>query len=198
MSTADPDRRRILLSAFRMPQAQTIVGRKSSITNAFVNAIIPIIQPTVEEIEQALSVLGIDPLDMRCIYCGNAYTEWDHLRPLVINQRPTGFISEIANLVPSCGKCNQSKGNSEWRVWICGAAKYSPGGRRIDVTDRVRRLEAYEQWRSPTQIDFPTVLGEELWTKYWNWHAQIIAEMRLCQNFATTLSTQIAEHLRKP
>ena len=42
----------------------------------------------------------------------------DHLRPLVKDKEPTGYISEIHNLVPSCGKCNQSKGNKEWKAWM--------------------------------------------------------------------------------
>jgi hypothetical protein len=51
---------------------------------------------------------------------------WDHLRPLVKNKLPTGYISEIRNLVPSCGPCNQSKGASDWRAWMRGKARGSP------------------------------------------------------------------------
>ncbi|MCY2924087.1 MAG: HNH endonuclease, partial [Planctomycetota bacterium] len=80
------------------------------------NSIIPVIPPSQEEVLAALGILGIDPEDLRCAYCGDRASEWDHLRPLVVNRRPTGFISEIANLVPSCGKCNQSKGNQNWRA----------------------------------------------------------------------------------
>src|SRR5260370_29886624 len=107
--------RKLLLAAFQMPAVATLVSRKSSITNAFVNTLIPQIIPSLEEIEQALKILGMDLVDVRCAYCGDKMTEWDHLRPLVVKQRPTGYISEIANLVPACGKCNQSKGNSSWR-----------------------------------------------------------------------------------
>ena len=39
---------------FRMPTPVKITGRTSSITNAFVNGIIPVIEPTEEEIESAL------------------------------------------------------------------------------------------------------------------------------------------------
>ncbi|MFL6304101.1 MAG: HNH endonuclease [Candidatus Sulfotelmatobacter sp.] len=60
---------------------------------------------------EALRILHIDPSDIRCAYCGNKSTEWDHLRPIITNQEPTGYITEISDLVPRCGKCNQSKGN---------------------------------------------------------------------------------------
>src|ERR1041385_4266050 len=130
-SPLDDARRAVLVKAFWMPSVQTMVSRKSSITNAFVNAVIPTNEPSVEEIDEALFILGLDPLDLRCAYCGDAATEWDHLRALVLNRRPTGFISEIANLVPSCGKCNQSKGNKPWRMWMLSKAKRSPSGRGL-------------------------------------------------------------------
>src|SRR4051812_20391359 len=103
MTTTDEMRRKLLQDAFQMPSVQTMVSRKSSITNAFVNAVIPVVKPTHDEIEQAFQILGIDPNNPRCAYCGDRASEWDHLRPLVQNRRPTGYISEIANLVPSCG-----------------------------------------------------------------------------------------------
>jgi hypothetical protein len=192
----DDNRRRLLLAAFSMPTPQSILNRKSSITNAFVNAIIPVISPTAEEIEQALDILGLDPADLRCSYCGDQATEWDHLRPLVLNQRPTGYISEIANLVPACGKCNQSKGNKEWRIWMQSPARRSPTGRGIDVTARLMRLDAYERWRTPTRIHFEGVVGTDEWTKYWALFKAITDEMRECQEFANTLRARIAAAAR--
>src|ERR1700677_3203099 len=117
MTSAD-DMQRKLADAFQMPSFQTMVSRKSSITNAFVNSVIPSLMPSTGEIEQALRILRMGHDDVRCAYCGDKSTEWDHLRPLVVKRRPTGFISEIANLVPACGKCNQSKGNKPWQTWI--------------------------------------------------------------------------------
>src|SRR5205814_8291171 len=101
-----------------MPTVMKITGRSSSITNAFVGAIIPAVLPSEAEIREALAVRNMSPESVSCAYCGGRYTEWDHLRPLVIQRKPTGFISEIANLVPSYGTCNQSKGKREWREWI--------------------------------------------------------------------------------
>jgi hypothetical protein len=85
------------------------------------------------------------------------------LAAIVVKQRPTGYISEIANLVPACGKCNQSKGNSPWRKWMLSTtAKHSPTARRkTDVADRIQRLESYETWRSPTKIDIEAIIGKE-------------------------------------
>lgn len=189
--------RAILLEAFWMPSVQTMVSRKSSITNAFVNAVIPTVAPSAEEIAEALSILGLDPLALHCAYCGNPASEWDHLRPLVLNRRPTGYISEIANLVPSCGKCNQSKGNKPWQTWMRSAAKHSPSGRKIaDVEERCSRLESYEAWRTPTKIDFEKILGEDDWRTYWQMWDEVMTKLEQCQKQADSLRTRILERLR--
>src|SRR5688500_18896923 len=114
----DAARQKALLLCFRLPPAQTMVARTSSITNAFVSALIPPIAPLLEEVDEALTILDLDPFQLSCAYCGRPYDTWDHLRPLVTDRRPTGYITEIANLVPSCNGCNSSKGKSYWKTWI--------------------------------------------------------------------------------
>ena len=190
-------RRRLLLDAFWMPSVQTMVSRKSSITNAFVNALLPISQPTLEEIEQALQILKMEPSDLRCSYCGDKASEWDHLRPIVVKMRPTGYISEIANLVPSSGKCNQSKRNEYWKDWMLGSADLSPSARGVaNVEELIARLDAYERWKSPTKIDFEKVMGKETWEKYWSMWEKVNAELRECQNFADSLRALISEGIK--
>ena len=135
----DEAKPRFLVKAFRMPSPATLQTRIPTINNAFVGAIIPLIQPTPEEIAEAIAILGTSVDDLRCAYCGNPATEWDYLRPLVVKGRPTGYVSEIANLVPACNsKCNSSKGNKPWRTWMLGKAAHSPATRGIpDLHERV-------------------------------------------------------------
>lgn len=187
---------RTVKDAFWMPCVQTMVSRKSSITNAFVCAIIPTIDPSVDEIENALSILGMDATNVGCAYCGDKATEWDHLRPLVLKRRPTGFVSEIGNLVPCCGKCNQSKGNKPWRDWMKSKARLSPAGRGVpDIESRFARLEEYERWRLPTKVDFAALLGNERWAEYWILCEDVIAELRTCQGVAEQLRAVIEKSL---
>ena len=118
-------RRKVLASAFKMPSVPTMVSRKSSITNAFVNSVIPAIpaKPSRTSSKPSPYSAWSRPMyDVRI--AAIKATEWDHMRPLVLNHRPTGYISEIANLVPACGKCNQSKGNQPWRDWMLSSAKH--------------------------------------------------------------------------
>jgi hypothetical protein len=177
---------------FTMPNAVRISGRSSSITNSFVNGIIPVVPPTVEQIDEALRILGMQHAVV-CSYCGDTATEWDHLRPLVVDKLPTGYISEIHNLVPACGKCNQSKGNKPWRQWMYGSAKLSPRTRRVaGLEERADRLTAYENWEVPTRIDFPMVVGDELWEEHWRNHEAILRLMRDAEATVELIRSRVA------
>ena len=169
----------------RLPVATTVAGRSSSLTNAFINAILPVIQPTEAEELEAVRILEMDPSDIRCAYCGDNSTEWDHFRPIITNQKPTGYVTEIGNLVPSCSKCNQSKGASDWRTWMTGSARQSPHTRGVpDLDDRVARLDNYSRWREPTRINFEVIVGPELWERHRkNWQ-DVLALLKTSQALA--------------
>lgn len=177
---------------FSMPKSVKITGRTSGITNAFVNGIIPSIYPSDEEIREALTILGMNEKHVCCAYCGGALIEWDHLRPLVRGKRPTGYISEIANLVPACGKCNQSKGNKHWRDWMLSDAKLSPKSRNIaHLPEKIKRLEAYEQWKTVEPIDFEALVGTEIWQQHWENCVQLHAKMVECQVYSNKVKRLI-------
>ena len=181
------------LPLFRMPRQMKITGRSSSITNAFINSIIPVIEPTGSQVKQALRILGMTAENIQCTYCGSSSTEWDHLRPLVLNKKPTGYISEIYNLIPACGKCNQSKGNKSWSDWMVSDAKLSPKSRGIkDIDIRLKRLADYEAWKQPTIVDFEAVIGKEKWEQHWdNWEL-VQNTMKQAQVLATEINKSMA------
>ena len=181
------------LSVFKMPPPGKITGRTSSITNSFVTSILPVVEPTAEELVEALAVLGMTPETVVCAYCGDTKSEWDHLRPLVVGKQPTGYISEICNLVPSCGKCNQSKGNKPWLQWISSTAPRAPTARGVPGVDqRIERLHAYERWRQPVRLDFASVIGDESWKRHWEHCAQLHDLMRESQAHADSLRSAMA------
>jgi len=156
-----------------MPKTVKIKGRSSSITNSFINGIIPCFSPSDLDVNKAIEILALDRETLACVYCGDNATEWDHFRPLVLGKRPTGYISEIKNLVPACGKCNQSKGNKNWKEWIESSAKLSPKTRGInDIDAKIIRLEQYELWGEEfpkiTKLDFEKLVGKDLWEKHWS------------------------------
>lgn len=187
------DQGRRARSVFRMPSVQTMKSRKTSITNAFVSAIVPVVRPTDNDILEALTILGMTPESVECIYCGDKCNAWDHLRPIVVGRRPTGYISEIANLVPACQPCNSSKGNHSWKQWMLGDAPQSPKRRGVlGLDDRAARLEAYERWRTPTLVNFEVILGRETYEDYWRELDRVIAELERSQAMAETLRQTVA------
>ena len=180
------------LALFKMPTPMKITGRSSSITNAFINSIIPVIPPTEEQVKEALSILEMTPNIFSCSYCGASASEWDHLRPLVENKKPTGYISEIHNLVPACGKCNQSKGNKPWRKWMFSDAALSPKTKGVaDIEQRAKRLEAYENWCPPTKLDFAAIVGNEVWQKHQHNLEQVQQLMRQSQELAEQIKRTV-------
>lgn len=182
-------------SLFKMPNSVKITGRSSSITNAFVNGIVPCIHPTAEEIKQVLQILGMHD-SIRCSYCGGNYSEWDHFRPLVQNRRPTGYITEINNLVPSCGKCNQSKGNSYWKDWILSDARLSPKTRNVDhLGIIITRLEKYEIWSRPVKVNFEELVGENVWNEHWENWKRLLKMMKKSQILSDQIKATIEERI---
>ncbi|WP_317416724.1 HNH endonuclease [Thermophilibacter provencensis] len=152
--------------------------------------------PSDEEIALALEALGMDALDVRCAYCGDPATEWDHLNAIVLGKRPTGYISEIHNLVPACGKCNQSKGNKPWRSWMFGPSPLSPASRGVgDIEERAEKIADYERRFPPVRIDFEAVVNGDLWKAYWDAHRDLIERMMRCEELATAVRAEISSQV---
>lgn len=177
---------------FNMPNPVTIMGRSSSITNSFVNGIIPSIEPSEEEIKEALTVLEQNEEDVRCVYCGDKKTEWDHLHPLIINKKHTSYITEISNLVPACGKCNQSKGNSDWKEWMVSSAEKSPKTRGVpDLEKRIKTIEKYDNYFKKRLVNLEELAGKELWEKYQRAYDSIIFNMESAQKIMDEIKQKI-------
>ncbi|MCL2756077.1 MAG: HNH endonuclease [Firmicutes bacterium] len=188
------------LQAFRMPSVMDIKGRTSSITNAFVLGVIPFIKPTEQEIKQILDILGMTPENIFCAYCGKHYALWDHFRPVVRDKKPTGYISEIWNLIPCCNECNSSKGNKDWRAWINGTALKSPRMKNtMGLENRIEKLNIYEQHTNDrvSWLDFSKIVDSIKWQEYWDNHEELLAEMRQSQLLSNDIKNDIALYIKR-
>ena len=116
---------------YQPPGGESIGARASGMRSAFVRSLIPNIPPSELELGDAFSLLNLNEDDLRCVYCGDPSTEWDHFYPVMRNGQPTGYLTRIQNLVPACGKCNQSKGNRNWKDWMTSDAPLSPTTRGV-------------------------------------------------------------------
>ena len=157
-----------------MTKRPRITGRRTSLAHAFVHAIIPRhVNPN--EQKRLFELADINPGE--CVYCGTAATDSDHFRALVKAGRPSGHFHTSDNLVPSCGRCNQSKGAAEWRKWMTGNAPGSPTRRGVtDVAHRIERLSVFESEAKKAISSTATLretAGSELWDAYWEKLEQI-------------------------
>ena len=173
-----------------------ITSRTSSITNSFVQAIIPSFPPTPQERHEALGILGMSDEKIECVYCGAAPTDWDHLRPLVRGKRPTGYIDEMRNLVPSCNRCNQSKSGHDWKKWMLSAAVGSPTTRMVaDIAKRIDRLEKFVAWGNVEPLPLRELAGEDRWEAYWKHLSAIEQAMFAAQREADDVKAAIRQAL---
>lgn len=131
-----------------------------------------------------------------CAYCGGPKSEWDHFRAIVSDRKPTGYTTEIANLVPSCGKCNQSKGNKPWLDWIKSNAKQSPLRRNVpDLDERIQRLKKYEGWRTPIKLDYSAILGIDNWNRHLSNLESVIEFLKEAEAHAMMCRRRVEHHL---
>lgn len=171
-----------------LPKKVRIMGRLSSVTNSFFNGIIPWIEPTEDEIMRHLEVLDMSE-SAKCVYCGKENHTWDHLNPLIRDRFATGYITEINNLVPACGKCNSSKGNKNWREFI----EYLKENGRIDeqqflIAEKV--IEKYEAEFNPIKLN---IKDSPRMSEYLQFLYQIEETMK----GATEIEKFIEDELRK-
>ena len=63
------------------------------------------------------------------------------------------------------------------------ASPPSPTSRKIPMSrPELAGLEAFEKWRKPTFIDFPTIVGRIAWNNYWSLWQRINDDLKACQN----------------
>ncbi|MFA5161249.1 MAG: HNH endonuclease [Elusimicrobiales bacterium] len=177
---------------FRMPTKPSIIGRSSSMTNAFIAAVMPYIVPTDVEVRDVLQRLGMDERNIHCAYCGGKHTEWDHLKPFVENRKPTGYYTCIRNLVPACGKCNQSKGNKNWHEWMRKKHSATEG-----FEGRFHRLEEYERWGQISPLPIEKILDAKIWDAYFSQCNKIVEAMKAAQDEADKLAPLISKYAEK-
>ena len=182
----------------KIPKTSKITSRSSSITNAFIQAILPTKAWTEAEEAEALSILGMKRPNLFCAYCGAETSEWDHLFPLVRNKRPTGFIHEIRNLVPSCGKCNHSKSGKDWQVWFRSPNGKSPTSRGVlDRDERFTRLENFVSWGSLLPVSFEELIDARELDNYWIVLKRLQDDMISAQRIADRLKPMLQDSVTR-
>ena len=126
------------------PGKSNIKKRFSTITSEFARAKAPYLEPNAEALVSRLKKFS--KLGGKCAYCGDKQTEWDHLHPMVKSAGWTGYFTEINNLIPACSKCNQSRGNKDYKSWMLGKTPGSPSiRRRLNKSEICRRIKIIQR-----------------------------------------------------
>lgn len=106
------------IAGLKYPASDKIKNRTSTIARSMACTLDSRIPCSDEQERRWLEILNQKQDNLTCVYCGNKATHLDHLYPLISDIYPTGWSSEPGNLVPCCGKCNQSKGNQDWEEYM--------------------------------------------------------------------------------
>lgn len=148
------------ISGLKYPASDNVKSRTSTIARAMASTLAPRIPCSSEMEEEWLRIFGSDDGDLKCAYCGAKATHLDHLHPLIVDTRPTGFGTEPGNLVPCCNSCNQKKRNMEWKEYMNNYCNYE------GKEERKKKIEELEE--SPLKAIPNERFKEEGFCKDWD------------------------------
>ena len=181
---------------YQMPAKANLRGRSSTISNAFAISITPYITPNESEVNDSYKALQIE--EGQCAYCLKEGNGKDHLKPLVRNGMPTGYITSIENLIPTCSACNSSKGAKEFKLWYLSEQNVTrlknKGLDDSTINERYRIICAYEE-KTKGPIDYEEIVGKELWDEYKRRKSDLINKLNEEQEFCDKLNKIIMDKL---
>ena len=183
---------------YKMPTKSDLKSRSSTISNAFAISITPYIRPTDEELKEYYSQLKIE--EGQCAYCLGVGNGRDHLKPLVSNRKPTGYITDIHNLVPCCQRCNSSKGSKSFQEWYKSSDNVNRlkkmGLTEEKIDERYKVICSFEE-KIPARIDYKSIVGDKLWKDYIKRRNKMLEELKDNQKFCDELNKKVMRALKQ-
>jgi hypothetical protein len=184
------------------PGKSTITGRDSTIRSQFIRAKAPYLAPCEAELAKRLKDFNNEG-EALCAYCGGEQTEWDHLFSMVMDKAWTGYFTEINNLIPACGKCNQSRGNKDFQLWMLTQTPNSPRIRAklsdSEIRERINviQLSIINKPAKPINLPSTETWVGELEEKYNDQLNDIIQLFKVAQVTANILQSYYQEIAEK-
>jgi len=81
---------------------------------------------------------------------------------------------------------------------LSATAKHSPTRLKLaDIGERMNRLERFEAWRTPIQIDYATVFGAEKWAQHMKYLEDVLQLMARAESDAEHLRKLVESHLNR-
>ncbi|HEL1982245.1 TPA: HNH endonuclease [Streptococcus suis] len=176
-------------------------GRSSSVTNAFFNNIVPFRgEPTPAEYDNVKRIVGTynGTDQFLCGYCGKSVaTSWDHIYPLIKKKGPTGYIHELANLIPACQSCNSSKGNKDWCEFFETSKKFK-GLSEEEKENRKKVIRQYIKFfGDPYKCNIDKLKKTEDYQEYLKLHNQIHELLKEATKLSDKISEELQEQFKK-
>ena len=182
---------------FKLPTKANLKGRSSTISNAFAISITPYIYPTSAAITDFYDLLAIE--EGQCAYCLGDANAMDHIKPLVTDGLPTGYITDIHNLVPCCWACNSAKGKKDFSEWYLSKNNvdrlHKKGLSNDKIQERFSVIKNYIS-RIGVPLNYQEILGDDLWNEYLSRRKNLIAALRENQEFCDKLDAIITNKLK--
>lgn len=147
------------INNFKYPASDKISGRISTICRSMACTLLDRKACSKEEEELWMTFFP----EKQCAYCGKKATHLDHLHPLITGRKPTGYGTEPSNLVPCCDKCNQPKGNLDWKTFMkkliqdCQTEEETKA-----IEKRMNKIEAFQEAMPPKKV----TLSDEMIKKW--------------------------------
>lgn len=184
---------RSYILGLKVPTNDTIKSRTSTVAKSLATSVIPRIDPFDWELEIAKKTLRFgEEGEVLCTYCGKPATELDHLNPLVNNKMPSGYITEIANLVPCCRKCNGSKRSMPWKEWLTQNTDIEEETKR----ESIRILTRYTTELPATKLDYDKIKGfKAFWNNYKSICEKLDTAEKEARKILPTVESTIRRHL---
>lgn len=186
---------------FKMPSKSNLKGRTSTINNAFAIGITPYLKPDADVLDSYYSELKIEP--DQCGYClriGEGKT-MDHINPLVVAGMPSGYITDINNLIPCCKDCNSKKGGKFFSKWYKESDNVSRllsmGMSMDDIEERYNIIMKYIKDHCTNPYDYKKIVGDDKWNEYISRKKQMIKLLEEDQKFCDDLNVLITKEVIK-
>lgn len=184
---------------FPMPSNSNLQNRISTINNSFVQSIIPRISEKDQvKLKKYYEELGIE--QNQCVYClKKGKVTGDHLHPLIKDKMPTGYITDINNIVPCCPDCNSSKGGKEFIDWYksdCNVKRLNNFGISDEqINQRYKIIVNYINNHHQEPLNLKDVFGEDDWNEFNKIKNQLEEKLKECKEFCDKLLVKTQNYL---
>jgi hypothetical protein len=125
------------------------------------------------------------------VYCGKATDlQHDHLNATIIDNQPSGFFAEPANLVPACNSCNMGRRNCPWKPWLRKKCA-DRGDNEQAIERRMAVMRRFEQRYKAERLQCRSSGEEQRWAEYDHIRQEINRLLTAAQTIADGLRAAV-------